>query len=322
MAIGTDKMEIITPKNEEHWLELRTQDLTSTDVAALFGISPYLTPYELWHRKKDQTVVIFDENERMFWGTILQDAIAAGIAKQQGWTVKRIADYIRNPNLRLGTSLDFGIENPRIVDFSSNDPLGVGGILEIKNVDYLQFQKEWLLNEKGNYEAPYHIEIQVQHQLLVTGRAFAYIGVLIGGNKLELIKRTPDQKIHEAIIAQAAEFWKSIDENNPPAPNFDTDADFISKLMGYAEPGKVIDVSKDAEILALVSEQQELKAIISDNQKRCDAIKAEVLVRIGDAEKCIAPTFSISAGMIAPTWIEAYERKGYRNFRVNPKKEK
>jgi putative phage-type endonuclease len=311
------KYQTIIPTDNDNWLALRTKDLTSTDSPAMVGISPYLTPYELWHRKNDGIAVVIEENERMYWGTVLQDAIAEGIAKQNGWKVKRMPNYYRIPELRLGTSLDFGIMDGN----AFIDDECIAG-LEIKNVDSLQFKKEWLVNDKKQIEAPYHIEMQVQHQLLVMGWKFMYIGVLIGGNRLELIKRTPDPKVQEAILTNAANFWKSIDEKNPPAPDFDTDADFIAKLCGYAEPGKVVDVSSDEAIIALAGEYLSLKEVSKGNEKRCDSIKAEILVRLGDAEKALAPTFSISAGVTAPTWVEAYERKGFRNFRITPKKEK
>ncbi|MCK5561232.1 MAG: YqaJ viral recombinase family protein, partial [Thermoplasmata archaeon] len=159
--------QIINPSNEKEWLELRTQDITSTEIGALFGISPYVTEYELWHRKKNQTIVDFEENERMKWGTLLQDSIAAGIAEEQGWQIRRMDEYIRGSELRLGSSFDFSIEP----DEANKDK----ALLEIKNVDSLIFKQQWLKNEEtGKLEAPLHIEIQVQHQLLVSGRQYAY----------------------------------------------------------------------------------------------------------------------------------------------------
>ena len=38
----------IAPESEQHWLDLRTQDLTSTDVAALFGLSHGLLSRWQW----------------------------------------------------------------------------------------------------------------------------------------------------------------------------------------------------------------------------------------------------------------------------------
>jgi hypothetical protein len=43
---------------------------------------------------------------------------------------------------------------------------------------------------------------------------------------------------------------------------------------------------------------------------------------LGDAEKVLFDDLTVSAGMVAPAKIEAYERAGYRNLRVYPKKEK
>ena len=46
-------VQTITPSSKQDWLKARTEDITSTEVSALFGISPYTTAFELWHRKHD-----------------------------------------------------------------------------------------------------------------------------------------------------------------------------------------------------------------------------------------------------------------------------
>lgn len=306
-------MITITPKNKQEWLDLRTQDITSTEIAALFGINPWMTEYELWHRKKDGLIVEIEENQRMKWGTILQDSIAKGVAEEQGWNIRRMEEYGRIPILRLGSSFDFSIE-------PEHEPINLGelGLLEIKNVDGLQFKKGWIVNGE-NVEAPPHIELQVQHQLLVSGRAFAYIGALIGGNNLILIKREPSQKIHDAIKEKAAAFWKSIDENTPSAPNFETDSKFIASLYNYSEPGKVISVAEDEEIVKMAEEYKALGSIIKEADGKRDEIKARILTVIGDAEKAAGGAFTISAGMVGPCHVE-YDRAGYRLFKITWKK--
>ena len=222
-------IEIIQPNDEKQWLELRTKDITSTEVSALFGISPYMTKFELWHRKHRGEVVKFDPNERMKWGTRLQDAIAAGIAEENKWSVMRMTEYIRDPELRAGASFDFSLDT---YESENSEP----GLLEIKNVDSLQFKNGWTQDDEGNIEAPLHIEIQVQHQLMVSQRQFAYIGALVGGNKLVLIKRTRDENVIRRIREVIAEFWGTIEANIPPSPDFEKDADFIKDLYKYAEP--------------------------------------------------------------------------------------
>lgn len=319
------KRELIMPKSELHWHELRTVDLTSTDIAALFGVSPYMTEFELWHRKKNQTIVEVESNERMKWGTRLQDSIAAGIAEDEGWKFERMAEYVRIPEERLGSSFDYKIEYSDARNSSDENHQAVTvcrGILETKNVDSLAFRDGWIEDDFGNIEAPPHIELQVQHQLLVNGSDVAYIGALVGGNRRVLIRREPDPNIIKAIRRYAAEFWQSIDAGREPSPNFLRDAEMISKIYGYAEPGKVLDVRGDASFAAMVDRYKTIGKAEKEAGEIKASIKAELLTIIGDAEKVLGDGFTISAGIMPEAVIETYTRKPYRSFRANFKKEK
>ena len=315
-------MITINPENKQEWLELRTQDITSTEIAALFGINPWVTEYELWHRKKSGLIVEIEENARLKWGLRLQDAIAAGVAEEQGWNIRRMDEYGRIPELRIGASFDFAILgiNPEIGGPGPIWKEELQGLLEIKNVDGLQFKKGWIV-DGDNVEAPPYIELQVQHQLLVSGRAYAYIGALIGGNNLVLIKREPSPKIHEAIKQKAAEFWELIDKNYPPPPNFETDSKFIASLYNYSEPGKVVDVAENEQIVKMAEEYKEAGDKIKGLDNMRDEIKARILTAIGDAEKATGGNFTVSAGMVGPADV-SYHREGYRTFKITWRKDK
>lgn len=304
----------IIPKDKDEWLSMRRKNINSTEVAALFGCSPYLTAFELWWRKKEDKEVDFDMNERVAWGMRLEKTIAEGVAEENKWSVRKIEEYMFDPALRFGASFDFEVTSPEGV-----------GILEVKNVDGLVFKNDWTENDDGTFEASPHIETQIQAQLAVSGYPFAYIAALIGGNKVVLIKRTPDQEIINAIKFKILEFWASIDRNTPPPPNFQEDSGFISKLYGFAEPGKVLSAHGDAEIESLAAEHKKFLDMENIAKAGKEAMKAKLLMKIGDAEKVVANGFSITAGMVGPTLIEAYERAGFRAFRINwprTKKEK
>lgn len=301
-------IKIITPDNHEHWLDLRTKDVTSSEVAALFGLSPYMTEFELWHRKKDGYVVELGENDRLKWGNRLESAIAHGIADDMNWSVQPMKHYARDPELRMGSSFDFEILQP------------AGGLLEIKNVDALQFKEKWDTDEEIN-EAPPHIELQVQHQFAVSGKSYGYIGALIGGNTVHLIRREPNDKIIKKIRAKIKQFWESIDRGEEPNPDFVKDADFIASLYKYAEPDSVLDATYDPAIETLAHRYLEAGEEVKAAQANKDAAKAELLTMIGPVEKVLGEGFSISAGMVGPAKV-AYERKGYRTFRVYKKKGK
>jgi putative phage-type endonuclease len=306
-------MEIIKPTSQQHWLALRTMDVTSTETAALFGLSPYTTEFELWHRKKDAVVVTIDENERMKWGTRLQDSIALGIAQDENWEVRRMDEYIRDPELRLGASFDFSIEKfvPHM-----EIPEHEKGLLEIKNVDSLVARDSWPCDEEGNIEAPHHIEIQVQQQLAITGRASVHIGALVGGNRVLLLERRPDPDVIAAIKQKVAAFWKSIEENRPPRPDFIRDADFIASLYGYADAGKILDFRDDQEFTDLALQHKELGEEIKGLEEMRAGVKSKMLMAMLDAEKIIGDGFTITAGMVSEAEV-AFTRKPYRMFKPN-----
>lgn len=315
--------QTITPRDREHWLSLRAQDLTSTDVAALFGMSPYKTKFELWHEKRSGEPVRIAQNDRMKWGSRLEASIAAGIAEDQGWIIRPFKEYVRDPELRIGSSFDFLIYSP------TGSATAYDAILEIKTVDALAFRNGWTVTDDF-IEAPAHIELQVQHQLLVSGLSVAYIGVLIGGNDVRILQRKADDGVHAAIRAKAAEFWRSIADNTPPDPVMPADAAAVIRLNSYAEPGRLRDARGDEVIASAIADYARIGREIEDLQAIRDSRKAEILTMIGDAEKVLANGFTISAGMVADSpgtlvtadMVGQYVggRRGYRNFRVTSKK--
>jgi len=312
--------EIIKTTSEQQWLELRKLDVTSTESAALFGMSPYLTHFDLWHRKRNNVTPDFKVNERMKWGNRLEAAIAHGIAEEQGWEIVPLKDYMRDPDARIGSSFDFMITNLE----------GGPAHLEIKNVDYLAFRDGWIEHDDGSIEAPEHIEMQVQHQMAVSGFTRSFIGAFIAGNRGVVIERQRDEQVIAAIKAKVAEFWRTIDANEEPMPVMPQDADVVIRLNQYAQPGKVLDASTDEVLIGLVNDYKNAATQAANWEEDKQACKAKLLEHIGDAEKVLLPGFTISAAMQAdtpPTIItedmigKTYGgRKGFRGLRINTRK--
>lgn len=308
------KRESIVFTSEKEWLEARKHDLTSTDIADLFGVGRS-SPFELWHKKKKLLDSNFEGNERSDWGLALQDAIMAKFAKDNGWSHRRMNEYIRIPELRLGSSFDFEIE------YEDEGENILYALSEVKNVDGLIVHKDWLIGEDGEYEATPHIELQAQHQMLVSGHDRNNICACVAGNKGLLLPRKANQKIHQAILERARVFWKSIDDNTPPEPDYSKDAEFIATLYRDAEEGKVYDASVDHDFERLMNDYRlacEHEKIYEGTKKE---IKARLLDKIGDASKVIFPGGSISCGIIQETLVEAYTRKAYRSWKPYFKKQ-
>jgi putative phage-type endonuclease len=299
--------------SREQWLTERAKDVTSTEIAALYGLSPYATAFELWHQKRDGYVEAIEPNERIKWGTRLQDAIAAGVAEDRGWEPRRFDDYIRDENDRIGSSFDFEVV------CKERGP----GLMEIKNVDRSVFYEKWI-DDPGGIEGPQHIELQVQHQMEVSGLPWCALVALVGGNDARIAIRERDHAIGRDIRKHVREFWESVEANEPPTPDYEQDAEFLCRLHGRADPKLAIDATPEVE--HLLREYADLAGA----EPRRKAIKAHVLDLIGTAAKVrtsfgtlsCTETKASEGTLITPDMVgqRVGARRGFRQFRFNVKK--
>lgn len=313
--------QIIPFKNEAEWLQLRTQDVTSTEVSALFGLSPYKTEFELYHEKRDGQVVKIKPSERMKWGSRLESAIAYGVAEDQMWKVQPLKVYMRDAEARIGSSFDFDVE----------EHTAGPGILEIKNVDAMVYKRTWKDDDNGNIEAPEHIEMQVQHQMEVADRSWCAIVALVGGNTIKMVYRKRDPEIGKAIRARVKTFWNRVAAGEPPSADYTRDADLIAQLYSQVNQGEIFDASNDAKITRLLQQYQAAQQVVDSNTKLLSTYKAQILEAVSTAEKIIGPFGSVSLGRVkdTPETIITADmvgksyggRKGYRMFKPTWKKE-
>jgi putative phage-type endonuclease len=312
--------EIIKITDRDAWLKQRVKDITSTEVSALYGLSPYKSEFELFHEKRDQVVVNIDPNERMKWGTRLESAIAHGVAEDMGWPISKMDVYMRNLEVRMGSSFDFQVLE------SERGP----GILEIKNVDWLAYRQSWVDDGDGNIEGPAHIELQVQHQLEVSDFEWAAIAVLVGGNETKVVLRNRDREIGADIRAKVSEFWERVNANRPPSPDYSKDAEYIIKnLAANAKTGDILQA--DEELESLIEKYRFCAKTESDMKDQKKIWQAQILERIGSASKVVTNFGSLSCGvvkgragtLITPEMVGATigATDGYRGFRFYAKGE-
>jgi predicted phage-related endonuclease len=202
--------------------------------------------------------------------------------------------------------------------------------LEIKNVDYLAFRDGWLEHDDGSIEAPIHIELQVQHQMAVSGFKRAFIGAFIGGNRGVVIERLRDEPVIAAIKAKVADFWRTVDAGEEPDPVMPGDAEVLIRLNQYAKPGKVQDASSDDVLAELIERYKKAAADEGNAKDDKDVAKAEIFKHIADAEKVLTGLWTVSAAMQAETPATLITqnmvgtsyggKKGFRNLRINPRK--
>lgn len=280
---------------------IRATRVGASEVGACLGIDPFCSRYELWHRKNG-TLPEEDltDNDRVFWGTILEPAVAEGVAIREGWKVRKVHRDSPHPSLPfLGASLDYEIVQ------HEDGP----GALEIKTADRYAF-RHW-----PDGLPPLRYQLQLQTQLACTGRKWGAIAVLVGGNDLH-VYRFPE---HEAAIArvcgEVSEFWRSLEEGREPQPDWQADADVIARLYATTTSGKAVDLSDDQRFNDLCRAYALCGKQKGEAEKAQKAIKAEIVTLVGDAETAIGNGCRVTARNVAASDV-AFHRRSYRDVRV------
>jgi len=310
----SDTAKWFQPETETAWLALREKHITATASPALFGVSPYMTAFDLYHRLAGNVSVVVQESDRIKWGKRLQQAIATGICEDNGWEIVVSHPYLYAESLShpgIGCSPDYLIRDRQ------NPDKGLG-CLEIKNVDLFVGLDDW--NEG---EAPPHIEIQLQHQIGVCGLSWGVIGGLIGGNRPHVFVRDADREVIGAIFEAGTSMLDRVKRGDPPAPDYLADYETIRTLYRHADPARSLnlDIPEDEtaadhlEALIAAKHRADIAAKLADDDRK--RASAELL----DALKYTETVFGRGWKVLAKTTyleetIITRPATSYRNLRV------
>ena len=176
-----------------------------SDVAAIFGISPWKTPLDLWLEKSGKLMP--DESENMWqkeMGHLLEPVVAQMYAFRTGHRV--ITDtYLYQHALYPWAlaNIDYGMED--------KDTKEVGG-LECKSTTYYNAD-EWM-----DDKVPMHYEYQCRFYMGVRDLPFWDIACMWGNGENDFAIRRiyRDLIIEEMIFITLADFIQSIHDNRPP----------------------------------------------------------------------------------------------------------
>ncbi|WP_417790318.1 YqaJ viral recombinase family protein [Terasakiella pusilla] len=279
------KVKSIIPRDEAHWHELRAQHIGGSEVAALFGLSSFMTPFELWHIKKGNIEAPnLDDNERVFWGNVLEPAIAKGIAQLEGFQIRKVHRYLSSEDVPgMGASLDYQIINHQ----RGTAPF------EIKAVDYLE-HRDWP-EENGVKTPPMKYALQVQSQIALLNSKWGCLGALVSGNTPE--KFNFDR--HNGVIAKLSggieDFWYSISTGKEPEPDFNKDYRTIEQLYG-PDANSFEDRTGDDQLLGLCAAYVGAREDEKAASKSKEALRGKIIKRIGKKARVKVDQFTIARG--------------------------
>lgn len=242
----------------DEWLEHRKQGIGGSDASAILGVNPWKTPMDVWLEKTGEFEDEPVDNEKMYWGNVLEDVVAREFMVRSGLKVRR-----RNAILKHRKH-HFMIANvDRLV-------IGKKAGLECKTTGQYSAD-DWAMGVPEYYQA------QVQHYMAVTGYQAWYVAVLIGGQEFRFFKLTRDNHFIKELIEAEHEFWKMVEDRTPP-PIDGTNAscELIKRLYPEAEKGKEIQLPYDAYELI----QQYEKA--AEEEKQIKLTKDEAANKLKD----------------------------------------
>ncbi len=262
------KREVREITSRGEWLDWRQKDLTASRISALFGAHPYMSMDELVANLSGRSIK--GDTPAMRAGRLLEGIFPEALADERPeWKVVKATTYHRLPELRLGATPDFWI--------------GDDGLLQAKTVNPV----EW---ERWQGRPPLGYTLQTLCELMVTGRTWGALGVMVRSSALPLhIFDVPRHPGAEAkILAAVADFWRRADSGELQVT---IAKDEIAALL---DDGSHKDLSPDNYIRGALEERETLLATRGEAEKALKDIDYEIKNRMGLASTAWLPGWAIS----------------------------
>ena len=261
--------------SRDDWLTVRKSGIGSSDAGAAVGLNPYKCPLELWMEKtgKDAGLPKTDPNDEtspMYWGSLLEPIVAAHYTKRTGNKVRRVNAVLQHPSEPwMRANLDREIIGAPDVQILECKTAGMNGA---------RLWKEGV---------PEYVQLQVMHQLAVTGKQAADVAVLICGQELQVHRIERD----EAMIAQLIEleryFWRFVElDIAPPADGSDS-ADGALRALYPHDNGQSLNLVHDLEMSAAFSDLLAVRQLLTAQTQLEAKLKQRIQQRMGDMTKAV-----------------------------------
>ena len=273
--------------SREEWLKLRLQDVTASDVAALFGKSPYKTMLGLFAEKAGLIAPDVEENDDMIRGRYMEHALLAAAADHPLLTdrgFEKCSHYYRSPSWRIGATPDAAV-----IEAGGNrlEPV------DTKSVRSFVFDSQWADG------VPMHIQLQVLVQAMLIDAPRGWVACGVDTQFPLHVFEVPRHGKAEQTIRDAVDaFWKAVDVGVPPEPCAG-DHDTLAALFPRADRPEPLDWANDTEVLTLLDRRAEIGDIVKPLEGEKAEIDAKIKARMGAHGLALAPGWRV-------TWSEAF----------------
>ena len=268
--------------SRDDWLTVRKGGIGSSDAGAAVGMNPYKSPLELWMEKtgRDASLPKTDPNDEtspMYWGTLLEPIVAAHYTKRTGNRVRRVNAVLQHPGEPwMRANLDREIVGAPDVQILECKKAGMNGA------------KLW---KEG---VPEYVQLQVMHQLAVTGKRAADVAVLICGQELQVHRIKRDEPMIAQLIELERHFWRFVElDVAPPADGSDS-ADVALRALYPHDNGQSLDLIHDLEMSAAFSDLLAVRQLLTTQTQLEAQLKQRIQQRMGEVTKAVFESGEVS----------------------------
>lgn len=279
------------PRDE--WVRRRNVDpdhpehgyIGASDVAALLGVSPYSTPFELWARITGR-VPGPESNLRMRLGTFAEAFVLSEFQLETGLHIETWPHVLQHPKVyrsRCNLDATAALRDPDT--FTSSDDWATRRAVVEAKMPGSRSKPLWKeLRDTGIPPAGSSVEgyvLQVQQQLSVTGLETGYLVAVCDG-ELFINKIERDERVIAMIEQAIAGFWaQHIEPDVAPPITHPADLDVVGRLYPSARdiPAVALDgLDLDHERLLQV------KAALSEMTGEKKTLEARIKAEMGEAK--------------------------------------
>jgi len=254
-------MSHINIKNDAEWHALRSRHVGASESAALFGMLPWMSQWQLWMTKSGKLdAPNLDAVKHVSAGKHFEPAVAAWAQQKWGITLRKVHRYMMADDCPgMGASLDF-------------QQVGTGEYIDTEIKWVVRKDDAWEYEGDNIVQAPDYYVIQAQHQMGCSGSAKAQLLAFIDGDVRRAVYDRREGMI-AAIKDRIREFWLSVEEGAEPMIDFKADAEAV---MRYAAKMAHCQVDWTAELQAKVRRAYWLGEAHTAIGKKYDALVAEI----------------------------------------------
>ena len=286
-----------TGMTNEMWLKCREHGpkgnieytVGGSDVATIFGLSPWTTPLELWMVKKGRMKPKSPPNpDQLAMGHMLEPIAAHFYAQRTGNTVTD------DNYLYQHATLEYALANIDRRYTRKED--GEGGVLECKSLTYHK-AADW-----ADGAIPIYYELQLRYYLAVLDEKHGAFSALWGNNPENDLATPHIERVQakEDIIFEKLDRWIwSLRHDKPPTmedvqPQLAMDA--LARIYGAGKKGlPTIEFPRKYEpqlrkIAALQEENAQLKGAIKKNEEAIEAHSVRIAELMKEHEHGILTT--------------------------------